>query len=93
MPGVTDINSFGGFVKQYQVQVDPDRLRKFDLSLKQVFGALAASNANAGGNVLERGSEQALVRGLGLMQSIQDIEAVVLKEVNGTPSWSRTWPP
>ena len=85
VPGVTDINSFGGYVKQYQVQVDPDRLRKFDLSLKQVFSALAASNANAGGNVLERGSEQALVRGLGLMQSIQDIEAVVLKEVNGTP--------
>ena len=85
VPGVTDINSFGGYVKQYQVQVDPDRLRKFDLSLKQVFSALAASNANAGGNVLVKGSEQALVRGLGLMQSIQDIEAVVLKEVNGTP--------
>jgi cobalt-zinc-cadmium resistance protein CzcA len=85
VPGVTDINSFGGYVKQYQVQVDPDRLRKFDLSLKQVFNALAASNANAGGNVLEKGSEQALVRGLGLMQSVQDIEAVVLKAVNGTP--------
>ncbi|MEW6657317.1 MAG: CusA/CzcA family heavy metal efflux RND transporter [Thermodesulfobacteriota bacterium] len=85
VPGVTDINSFGGFVKQYQVQVDPDRLRKFDLSLKQVFAALAGSNANAGGNVLEKGSEQALVRGLGLMQTIQDIEGVVLKEVKGTP--------
>ena len=85
VPGVTDINSFGGFVKQYQVQVDPDRLRKFDLSLKQVFSALTAGNANAGGNILERGSEQALVRGLGLMQSIQDIEEVVLKEVSGTP--------
>jgi heavy metal efflux system protein len=85
VPGVTDINSFGGYVRQYQVQVDPDRLRKFDLSLKQVFGALAAGNANAGGNVLEKGSEQALVRGLGLMQTVGDIEAVVLKEVNGTP--------
>lgn len=85
VPGVTDINSFGGFVRQYQVQVDPDRLRKFDLSLKQVFSALAANNANAGGNVLEKGSEQALVRGLGLMQSSQDIEEVVLKVVNGTP--------
>ncbi|MFZ2086978.1 MAG: CusA/CzcA family heavy metal efflux RND transporter [Desulfobaccales bacterium] len=85
VPGVTDINSFGGYVRQYQVQVDPDKLRKFDLNLKQVFAALAANNANAGGNVLVRGSEQALVRGLGLMQTIQDIEAVVLKEVNGTP--------
>lgn len=85
VPGVTDINSFGGYVKQYQVQVDPDRLRKFNFSLKQVFSALTVSNANAGGNILEKGSEQALVRGLGLMQSIQDIEDVVLKEVNGTP--------
>ncbi len=85
VPGVTDINSFGGYVKRYQVQVDPDRLRKFDLSLHQVFETLAANNANAGGNILEKGSEQALVRGLGLMQSIADIEAVVLKEVNGTP--------
>ncbi len=83
--GVTDINSFGGYVRQYQVQVDPDKLRKFDLNLKQVFAALAANNANAGGNVLTKGSEQALVRGLGLMQTIPDIEAVVLKEVNGTP--------
>ena len=62
VPGVTDINSFGGYVRQYQVQVDPDKLRKFDLNLKQVFAALAANNANAGGNVLERGSEQALVQ-------------------------------
>ncbi len=85
VPGVTDINSFGGYVRQYQVQVDPDKLRKYDLNLKQVFAALAANNANAGGNVLVRGSEQALVRGLGLMQTIQDMEAVVLKEVNGTP--------
>jgi cobalt-zinc-cadmium resistance protein CzcA len=85
IPGVTDINSFGGYVRQYQVEVDPDKLRKFDLNLKQVFTALAANNANAGGNVLVTGSEQALVRGLGLMQTIQDIEAVVLKEVDGTP--------
>ena len=53
--------------------------------MPQAFPALAASNVNAGGNVLSKGSEQALVRGLGLMQSIQDIEAVVLKAVNGTP--------
>jgi cobalt-zinc-cadmium resistance protein CzcA len=85
VPGVTDINSFGGYVRQFQVQVDPDRLRKFDLSLQQVFSALSSSNTNAGGNILEKGSEQALIRGLGLMESLQDIEEVVLKEVNGTP--------
>ncbi|MDD5641308.1 MAG: CusA/CzcA family heavy metal efflux RND transporter [Syntrophales bacterium] len=85
VPGVTDINSFGGYVKQYQVEVDPDRLRKFDLSLPQVYKALSESNANTGGNILEKGSEQALVRGLGLMHSVKDIEEVVLKVVNGTP--------
>ncbi|HEX9883489.1 MAG: cytochrome-c peroxidase [Deltaproteobacteria bacterium RBG_13_58_19] len=85
VPGVTDVNTFGGYVRQYQVNVDPDRLRKYDLSLHQVFSALAANNANAGGNILEKGSEQALVRGIGLMQSVQDIEEVVLKEVDGAP--------
>jgi cobalt-zinc-cadmium resistance protein CzcA len=85
VPGVTEVNSFGGFVRQYQVQVDPDRLRKFNLTLREVFSALSANNANAGGNVLEHNGEQYLVRGLGLMKTAQDIEAVVLKEVDGTP--------
>lgn len=85
VPGVTEVNSFGGHVRQYHVKVDPDRLRKYDLALHQVFKALAQNNANAGGNLLNRGSEQALVRGLGLMQSIEDIEEVVLKEVDGAP--------
>ncbi|MCL4501037.1 MAG: CusA/CzcA family heavy metal efflux RND transporter [Deltaproteobacteria bacterium] len=85
VPGVTEVNSFGGQVRQYQVNVDPDKLRKFDLTLQQVFAALAGNNANAGGNILEKGSEASLVRGLGLMQTPQDIEEVVLKEVDGAP--------
>ncbi|MCL4503774.1 MAG: CusA/CzcA family heavy metal efflux RND transporter [Deltaproteobacteria bacterium] len=87
VPGVTEINSFGGQVRQYHVNVDPDRLRKYDLTLRQVFNALAQNNANAGGNILDQGSEQALVRGIGLMQpkSVEDIEEVVLKEVDGAP--------
>ncbi|MHB9071966.1 MAG: efflux RND transporter permease subunit [Desulfobaccales bacterium] len=85
VPGVTEVNSFGGYVRQYHVNVDPDKLRKFDLTLRQVFEALAGNNANAGGNILETGSEQSLVRGQGLMQTAQDIEEVVLKEVNSAP--------
>ncbi len=85
VPGVTEVNSFGGQVRQYHVNVDPDRLAKYDLSLRQVFNALSANNANAGGNLLEQGSEQAMVRSLGLMQSKEDIEEVVLKEVDGAP--------
>ncbi len=85
VPGVTEVNSFGGQVRQYQVNVDPDRLAKYDLSLRQVFNALAANNANAGGNILNQVSEQAMVRGIGLMQGKEDIEEVVLKEVDGAP--------
>ncbi|MEW6657305.1 MAG: CusA/CzcA family heavy metal efflux RND transporter [Thermodesulfobacteriota bacterium] len=85
VPGVTEVNSFGGLVRQYQVNVDPDRLAKYDLSLRQVFNALAANNTNAGGNILNQVSEQAMVRGIGLMQNKEDIEEVVLKEVDGAP--------
>ncbi|WP_449245619.1 efflux RND transporter permease subunit [Desulfobacca acetoxidans] len=85
VPGVTEVNSYGGHVRQYQVQIDPDKLRGYDLTLNQVFHALARNNSNAGGNILKQGNEQALVRGLGLMQTIQDIEEVVLKEVGGAP--------
>src|SRR3989339_2024603 len=71
VPGVTDINSFGGFVKQYQVLIDPDRLRKYNLTLKEVFEAVAQNNANAGGNILEHSSEQYIVRGVGLIRSLE----------------------
>lgn len=63
VPGVIDVNGMGGFVKQYQVLVDPSKLRKFDLTLHEVFDAVAKNNANAGGNVLERHAERAIVRG------------------------------
>src|SRR3990170_8439439 len=61
--GVADINAFGGYVKQYQVIIDPDRLQKYGLTLKEVFESVAANNANAGGNILEHSSEQYIVRG------------------------------
>jgi cobalt-zinc-cadmium resistance protein CzcA len=62
VPGVIDVNGMGGFVKQYQVLVDPAKLRKFDLTLHDIFDAVAKNNANAGGNVLERHAERAIVR-------------------------------
>src|SRR3989338_3348256 len=64
--GVADINAFGGYVKQYQVIIDPDRLRKYGFTLKEVFESVAANNANAGGNILEHSSEQYIVRGVGV---------------------------
>src|SRR3989338_8921317 len=80
IPGVTDVNSFGGYVKQYQVIVDPEKLAKYDLPLREVFEAIAANNSNAGGNILEHSAEQYLVRGLGLIQSIDDIKDIIIKE-------------
>lgn len=89
VPGVIDVNSMGGFVKQYQVIVDPGLLRKYNLALHEVFQAVARNNANAGGNVLEKHAEKYIVRGVGLIKSLADIEHVVVKEVGGTPVFVR----
>jgi cobalt-zinc-cadmium resistance protein CzcA len=88
-PDVVDVNSIGGFVKQYQVIVDPGLLRKYDLALHDVFMAVANNNANAGGNILEKGSEKYIVRGIGLIKTLHDIENIVVKEAHGTPVYVR----
>ena len=85
VPGVTDVNAFGGFVKQYQVLIDPDRLKKYDLTLREVFEAMAQNNTNAGGNILEHASERYLIRGVGLIKDLQDIRDIVIKANKGTP--------
>jgi cobalt-zinc-cadmium resistance protein CzcA len=89
LPDVVDVNSIGGFVKQYQVMVDPGLLRKYDLALHDVFIAVANNNANAGGNILEKGPEKYIVRGIGLIKTLQDIENIVVKETHGTPIYVR----
>ncbi|HEU4503609.1 MAG TPA: CusA/CzcA family heavy metal efflux RND transporter, partial [Nitrospira sp.] len=88
-PDVVDVNSIGGFVKQYQVMVEPGLLRKYDLALHDVFMAVANNNANAGGNILEKGPEKYIVRGIGLIKTLQDIEHIVVKETRGTPIYVR----
>ncbi len=88
-PDVVDVNSIGGFVKQYQVMVDPGLLRKYDLALHDVFAAVANNNANAGGNILEKDAEKYIVRGVGLIKTLQDVENIVVKEVRGTPVYVR----
>lgn len=89
LPDVVDVNSIGGFVKQYQVMVDPGLLRKYDLALHDVFDAVANNNANAGGNILEKGSEKYIVRGIGLIKTLHDIENIVVKQTRGTPVFVR----
>lgn len=85
VPGVADINSLGGYERQYQVEPDPDRLRHYGLSLADVYTALARNNANSGGGKLPHYDEQYLIRGVGLFKDVDDIEGVVLKERDGTP--------
>ncbi|MDD5458642.1 MAG: CusA/CzcA family heavy metal efflux RND transporter [Phycisphaerae bacterium] len=85
LPGVTEINSFGGFVKQYHVIPDPTLLIKYGISLDEILNALQANNSNAGGSFIERDWEQINVVSKGLVQSIADIENIVLKAEGGTP--------
>ncbi len=84
-PEVIDVNSMGGYVKQYQVLVEPAMLRKYNLTLHDVFDAVANNNANAGGNILEKHAERYIVRGVGLIRTLEDIQRIVVKEVGGTP--------
>ena len=85
IPGVAEINSQGGYVKQYQALVDPGRLRHYNLSVQQVVQAIAANNSNASGGILPQVNEQYLIRGVGLIQSIEDIGNIVVKEQAGVP--------
>lgn len=89
IPGVAEINSIGGYERQYQIEVNPHRLQHYRLQLKDVYTALERNNANAGGGKLPHHAEQYLIRGLGLIENIQDIEDIVLKEVGGTPVFIR----
>src|SRR5262249_62204405 len=73
-PGVAEVASVGGHVQQYQIDVDPNRLRAYSIPLSQVVEAVERSNSNVGGNVVEQGGQWSVVRGVGLIESMADIE-------------------
>ncbi|MBI4742092.1 MAG: efflux RND transporter permease subunit [Betaproteobacteria bacterium] len=85
IPGVAEINSQGGYVKQYQALVNPDRMRHYKVTLEDVYQALARNNANSGGGVLPHYAEQYLIRGIGLVKDLDDLRSIVLKEQDGVP--------
>ena len=87
--GVIEVNSFGGLVKEYQVIVKPERLTSFHISLQEIFDALARNNANASGNFIEHASEQYIVRGLGLVKDVGDIENIIVVTRDQTPIYIR----
>jgi heavy metal efflux system protein len=85
VPDVVDVSSFGGNTREYQAQVDPDKLVSYGLSLSQVEQSLTNNNVNAGGSFIQTGHQQVNVREVGLFQNIRDIGKSVLKNQNGTP--------
>ncbi|MBR0344514.1 MAG: efflux RND transporter permease subunit [Rudaea sp.] len=85
VPGVADINGFGGAIREYQVHVHPDLLRKYNLSLEQVSAALQANSVNTGGGLLKRGDEDLVVRAIGLFNTIDDVGRVPVAVFGGQP--------
>jgi cobalt-zinc-cadmium resistance protein CzcA len=89
IPGVAEINSTGGYVKEYQTLVDPQKLRYFGLAIADVYDALKRNNENAGGGILAEHAEQYLIRSIGLIRGVDDIRNIVLRENAGTPVYIR----
>jgi len=88
--GVADVSSFGGFLKQYEVEIDPNRLKASGLGVNEVYAALETNNQNAGGSYIERGPKVLFIRSEGLIKSAADIEQIVVKELpNGSPIFIR----
>ena len=89
LPGIAEVGSIGGFVRQYQIEVSPARMRTLQISLEEVLEAVQQSNLNVGGKVIEESGMEFVVRGLGLIESTADLENIVLKERGGTPVYLR----
>jgi len=89
VPGIIDVTTFGGTTKQYQAEIDPQKLLQYNVALPQVLSAIASSNQNAGGNYLEVGAQNVNVRGLGLLKGVSEMGAVLVAERNGAPVFLR----
>jgi Cu(I)/Ag(I) efflux system membrane protein CusA/SilA len=85
VPGVAEVASVGGTVQQYQIDVDPNRLRSYGIPLSTVMRVVVASNSNVGGNVISENGSWSIVRGLGLIENLDDIRNIVVGSHNGTP--------
>lgn len=88
-PGIADITTFGGPLKQFHILTYPDKLRKYDLTITDIENAITANNQNTGGGIIARGGQGFAVRGLGAIKNETDIQNIVLKSVNGVPVFVR----
>lgn len=89
VPGVAEVGSVGGFVRQYQIEVDSEKMRAVGVSLNMVMEAVGQSNLNVGGKTIEENGMEFVVRGVGLIKSVDELEQTVLMEKNGTPVYLR----
>lgn len=89
VPGVADVNSFGGEEKTYEVSVNPSLLQKYGLTSLDVYNAINRSNINVGGDVIEKNDQAFVVRGIGLINNISEIENIIIKNVNNVPILAR----
>jgi copper/silver efflux system protein len=85
VPGVAEVASVGGYPIEYQIDVDPAKLRAYNVTLGELYSAVAKSNSAVGGRVVQKGGSEFLVRSVGWIESLRDVESIVLKRVNGTP--------
>ncbi|MCC8410129.1 CusA/CzcA family heavy metal efflux RND transporter [Mucilaginibacter sp. UR6-1] len=85
IPGVADVNSFGGEEKDYEVSVNPSLLQKYGLTSLDVYNAINRSNINVGGDIIEKNDQAFVVRGIGLINNINEIENIIIKNVNNVP--------
>src|ERR671924_1313967 len=89
VPGVAEVASVGGFIRQYQIDVDPLKLRAYNIPMHDVLTAVERSNTNVGAKVLEVSNSEYMVRGLGLIEGLKDIEDIPISAANGTPVYVR----
>jgi cobalt-zinc-cadmium resistance protein CzcA len=85
VPGVADVTNFGGITTQYQVELDPRKLEQYDIALSEVVETIEKNNANSGGSVVNRGDQAYVVRGIGLVKTLDDMGRIVVKSVKGVP--------
>ncbi|WP_018703255.1 efflux RND transporter permease subunit [Anaeromusa acidaminophila] len=85
VPGVAEVASIGGYVMQYQVNLDPHLLQNYRVTFNQVYGALSSNNANIGAKVVEQNGQEYIIRGLGLIESVEDIKNIVVSQNNNVP--------
>jgi cobalt-zinc-cadmium resistance protein CzcA len=85
VPGVADVSNFGGITTQFQIEIDPQKMEKYDISLSDVTDRVEKNNANAGGSMIDRGDLSYVVRGIGLVKDLDDLGRIVVKTENGLP--------